>query len=899
MEIRSIRAHPFGPVNDAELQLRSGLNVVVGANESGKSSWHGAATTALGGQRSGARRKTKGDPDISRHRPWNHDEWAVSCVLDLADGRRVRLVHNLARKRSQAVDDLTGADITDQLLADGGVDASTLVGLNRLTLPLVSSVGQAEILSLAAARAQDHPVAALRGLLQNAVSSRAHPDASADDAIARLVAFQKSHIGTERVNSKKPLRQALDEAQHARQLHDEAVGAWRNHRKTEADLEQARGEADRLRHRIAEMEHCQDRARLDRRRRELARARQLAEAADSKGPEPAPAALVRDVEKALGQLAACPAVPDPPARSAQELEAEIHAIAPAEAGDQQPHPSVTRGIASLEAATTGAARHHEESPPMVPAEPNHQIPAEELRRIAARLEQPLPAAEERTSLPAPALATCVLVVVASLIAGVVLRSLPLVGLGVVLGTLVGWAVLWLRRPQTPTEQFAEAAAGRRQDESLLMSAGLAVTPAAAQAEAERLEDRLRAAERCAAWTDTADRLQQEIERSSVGLAVALADRGVAGASSRDIATVAADYLDQCARRAELGRQAERRAELTREMEVAARTEKRIASAIAARNDSVKALAGLGALMGIDGAMGGDGSGAGDRGVSPAMAVAWLERNTKATEVSHDAEAAAGRLAELLGGRTLAELEAEVETVGAAVASSSTPTSDPAGATLQRPLAPKQIAARLRQLRTDLAAAETRANQLQGAQVHAEQNLVGLAESQERRERSQQAYERLQHLDAVVSTTIAVLTQARQDVHREVAPAIARMTNDRLARISAGRYKQIRVDPEDLNVTVELADGSWRPAEALSHGTAEQIYLLARLAIAETIAPDGESCPLLLDDVTVHADDDRTRAMLELLAELAGNRQVVLFSQETSVRSWAQEHGAHVVVLPPV
>ena len=62
-----------------------------------------------------------------------------------------------------------------------------------------------------------------------------------------------------------------------------------------------------------------------------------------------------------------------------------------------------------------------------------------------------------------------------------------------------------------------------------------------------------------------------------------------------------------------------------------------------------------------------------------------------------------------------------------------------------------------------------------------------------------------------------------------------------------------------------------------------------MALADHLTHGYGTCPLLLDDVTVHADATRTREMLGLLLELAATRQVVVFSQEQQVADWAAEH----------
>ena len=74
---------------------------------------------------------------------------------------------------------------------------------------------------------------------------------------------------------------------------------------------------------------------------------------------------------------------------------------------------------------------------------------------------------------------------------------------------------------------------------------------------------------------------------------------------------------------------------------------------------------------------------------------------------------------------------------------------------------------------------------------------------------------------------------------------------------------------------------------MSHGTTEQIYLLLRLALARHLATRSEIAPMILDDITVQSDVNRTEAVMELLREVSCERQVVVFSQEPEVLEWAR------------
>lgn len=92
---------------------------------------------------------------------------------------------------------------------------------------------------------------------------------------------------------------------------------------------------------------------------------------------------------------------------------------------------------------------------------------------------------------------------------------------------------------------------------------------------------------------------------------------------------------------------------------------------------------------------------------------------------------------------------------------------------------------------------------------------------------------------------------------------------------------------NLQVRVRAAGGTWREATRLSHGTAEQIYLLLRVAMAEHLVTTGEPILLLLDDPTVQADRQRTEAIMGVLHRLSADRQIIVFSQEDEVHAWAR------------
>jgi uncharacterized protein YhaN len=167
-------------------------------------------------------------------------------------------------------------------------------------------------------------------------------------------------------------------------------------------------------------------------------------------------------------------------------------------------------------------------------------------------------------------------------------------------------------------------------------------------------------------------------------------------------------------------------------------------------------------------------------------------------------------------------------------------------------------------------------------------LPSVAEAEEHLQDAQGELARVLELEATLVATRNFLDAAQQRVHRDIAPVLATTLTAWLPAITAGRYVKAAVDPRTLQVQVCGPSGNYRSADRLSHGTAEQVYLLLRVALARHLVTEGATCPLLLDDVTVQADGKRTIAILELLHELSKDQQVIVFSQQQHVADWANQ-----------
>jgi hypothetical protein len=204
-----------------------------------------------------------------------------------------------------------------------------------------------------------------------------------------------------------------------------------------------------------------------------------------------------------------------------------------------------------------------------------------------------------------------------------------------------------------------------------------------------------------------------------------------------------------------------------------------------------------------------------------------------------------------------------------------------------------------------ARAENAGRAAHGADVALGQWLTGVhpvGEVEEAYDRAQAELSRLRELDTTLEITQQLLARAEETAHRSIAPRLVHTVREWLPSITGGRYTDVLVDPETLEVRVRGEGGRWRDAGRLSFSTAEQIYLVLRIALAEQLARPGVRCPLLLDDVTVHADRERTGQLLNLLLRAAADRQVILFTQQDPVVEWARANLAdprHAIIELPV
>lgn len=187
--------------------------------------------------------------------------------------------------------------------------------------------------------------------------------------------------------------------------------------------------------------------------------------------------------------------------------------------------------------------------------------------------------------------------------------------------------------------------------------------------------------------------------------------------------------------------------------------------------------------------------------------------------------------------------------------------------------PKETAARL-------SAAEGELGRLHTALATAQGELNSLGDPDElhlRGERLQEELLRRRAEHEALGIALEGLEKARCAVQTRFSPALNRQAGEYLALLTGGKYDQVVLTRQFEALAQQAGEFTPRRGLALSQGTAEQLYLAVRLAVCRLALPEEEPAPLVLDDALANFDDERCALALKCLAQLARERQVILFT----------------------
>ena len=948
MRFESVTAYAFGPLRDKQLHFEPGMNVIYGPNETGKSTWHSALFAGLCGQRRGRGRQQRSDREFQeRHQPWDDNgTWEVGAVVALDRDTRVELRHDLTGSASASARDvnIAGRDYADAIMYEGAPDGSRWLGLNRRSFLSVACVRQTDILGVL------DDAGTLQEDLQRAAAT-AGTDETAARALDLLTDFRREQVGSQRAST-KPLQKSAQQVaakqnavDSARRRHGEYLALRRKLAKLEQAAAKAKEELE-----AARAVRTEDEAARSERR--LARARELSAQFPRGAPHFSREHdhASHRIATALHNWDRRPQPHAPKGPTVRELKHRItesrkwldaaRALLAEQRADGASQ-RVTRARQLVELFPYGApyysSKHNRlaeevatsleswrtRPTPRVPTGPTGQELERQLEDVNKRLTETTPGPRRIRNVwlwisAATVLAAGGITVVLLGFSGSQLSTF-LVGMAslVICIGLVGLArrmnataVAHKRNRAVYEEERRRVAAQlaqRRNEDELYardigrlqeVTAAVQTVAVAVGAHAESVEQQLQALNewqeqrrrkleehdhRTGEWDElqqllagqTLDEIACEANRQREQFGMFATRAGLSMlAAARDSVPATAERLLDLERQSEaecgewqtaIGqREEEDRHYAEREQEC-----QRVQDAVRAAVDSIGS------------------SGDSVKGIEAQVQALrdWQQQREKDLGEHNKKTAKWDELQKLLGERSLAEVAiaarhlckdartrvAAIDDSILTVARAQTVTDD-----------------RLSTLEEQATDARRAADTVHGKFIQFAANLPRVADAEDELEAAKKEHHRVKRLDATLSSTIKFLKCAEERVNRNLAPVLCRTVTEWLSQVTGGRYVDCRVDPESLAVDVSGEDGRWRAAKLLSHGTAEQVYLLLRVALAKHLAKPSESCPLIFDDATAASDADRKRVLLETLLAISKSVQVILFTHEDEVRAWAME-----------
>ncbi|MFB4163732.1 AAA family ATPase [Alteribacillus sp. JSM 102045] len=135
-----------------------------------------------------------------------------------------------------------------------------------------------------------------------------------------------------------------------------------------------------------------------------------------------------------------------------------------------------------------------------------------------------------------------------------------------------------------------------------------------------------------------------------------------------------------------------------------------------------------------------------------------------------------------------------------------------------------------------------------------------------------------HKWLVLKTSKKLIEQAKAVYEQERQPQVIQKASNYFTYMTNEKYKRLFAPVGEEKFMVENTEGIRFSPEELSRGTAEQLYLSLRLALAEAYT-QHEVFPLIMDDPFVNFDQSRQQAAFSLLLSASHQRQIIYFTCE--------------------
>ena len=152
-----------------------------------------------------------------------------------------------------------------------------------------------------------------------------------------------------------------------------------------------------------------------------------------------------------------------------------------------------------------------------------------------------------------------------------------------------------------------------------------------------------------------------------------------------------------------------------------------------------------------------------------------------------------------------------------------------------------------------------------------EDMVNLKEEYDELEEQLQELEKRNN---AINLTKEILTKAYINMKNNITPKFTQNLSYNISKISEGKYTKVGIN-DDKGLIVENEFGEYIPAELLSIGTIDQLYLSLRLSMIDDMSK--EKMPIMLDEAFAYYDDERLENILKFLNDNMNEHQVIIFT----------------------
>lgn len=128
----------------------------------------------------------------------------------------------------------------------------------------------------------------------------------------------------------------------------------------------------------------------------------------------------------------------------------------------------------------------------------------------------------------------------------------------------------------------------------------------------------------------------------------------------------------------------------------------------------------------------------------------------------------------------------------------------------------------------------------------------------------------------------VLAETKGRYQEKYLSKVMTETTELLSLITGGGYVAVYAPEDKQTFQVVASNGLRYGVEELSQGAMNQLYVSLRLAISKVMT-EKQHVPFLVDDAFVHFDAVRVKRMIEVLAEVSVQQQVIMFTCKSDVK----------------